>query len=164
MKVVNILAGPGAGKSTTAAALFSSLKRQDIKCELVTEYAKEVEYEQRYRLFEDQLYITAKQNRRLKRLSQYNKKLDYVVTDSSLLLGIMYSDCEKLHDLILKTYHEYDNINFLINRKKKYQTYGRSQTEAEARYLDVVIEDILKNNNIPYYKIDNEFDILEIIK
>ena len=86
MKVINLFGGPGSGKSTTAAALFSNLKRLDFKCELVTEYAKDVEYEGRSNIFEDQLYITAKQNRRLKRLQDYHISLDYAITDCSLLL------------------------------------------------------------------------------
>ena len=38
--VVNIFGGPSAGKSTTSAGIFYELKRQGIRCELVTEYAK----------------------------------------------------------------------------------------------------------------------------
>ena len=34
---INFLAGPGAGKSTTAAWIFSELKRKQASVELVTE-------------------------------------------------------------------------------------------------------------------------------
>lgn len=37
LKVINLIAGPGAGKSTTAAGVFSRLKFNDINCELVTD-------------------------------------------------------------------------------------------------------------------------------
>ena len=61
MKVINLLGEPGAGKSTTAAEIYACMKKQGYKVELVTEYAKEVLYEDRYRVIEDQVYIFAKQ-------------------------------------------------------------------------------------------------------
>ena len=42
MIVVNLFAGPGSGKSTTCAGLFSKLKLAGIYCEMVLEYAKEL--------------------------------------------------------------------------------------------------------------------------
>jgi len=39
-KVINLFAGPGAGKSTTAAGLFAEMKRANVDVELVTEYVK----------------------------------------------------------------------------------------------------------------------------
>ena len=39
--MVNFYAGPGSGKSTMAAAIFSRLKWKDVNCELVTEFAKD---------------------------------------------------------------------------------------------------------------------------
>ena len=41
--VINLLGSPGAGKSTTAARLFYELKMKGVKCELITEYAKDSE-------------------------------------------------------------------------------------------------------------------------
>jgi len=40
--VVNLFAGPGAGKTTTMAGLFSKLKLDNIVCEMATEFAKEL--------------------------------------------------------------------------------------------------------------------------
>jgi adenylate kinase family enzyme len=39
-KVINLFGGPGCGKSTLAARIFSILKLKDISCELINEYAK----------------------------------------------------------------------------------------------------------------------------
>jgi uridine kinase len=39
--IVNIYGMPSAGKSTTAAGVFSELKWLNIDCELATEYAKD---------------------------------------------------------------------------------------------------------------------------
>lgn len=40
--VINLIGGPGSGKSTTAAGLFFRMKSMGVRCELVTEYAKEL--------------------------------------------------------------------------------------------------------------------------
>lgn len=40
--VINFFGGPGCGKSTMASRLFSELKSKGVKCEYVTEYAKDV--------------------------------------------------------------------------------------------------------------------------
>jgi len=42
--IVNLWAGPGTGKSTTASVVFHMLKVAGIKCEYVTEFAKELAY------------------------------------------------------------------------------------------------------------------------
>ena len=39
--VVNLIGGPGSGKSTTAAGLFYNLKKLGINCEMALEYAKD---------------------------------------------------------------------------------------------------------------------------
>ncbi len=49
LKVINLWAGPGAGKSTTAAGLFNLMKIRGYNVELVTEFAKEMVYEGRLR-------------------------------------------------------------------------------------------------------------------
>lgn len=43
--VINLFGAPGAGKSTLAADIFSKLKRRQVKCELITEFAKDCVYE-----------------------------------------------------------------------------------------------------------------------
>jgi ATP:corrinoid adenosyltransferase len=64
MKVINIFAGPGAGKSTTAAGLFYHMKKLNMSVELVTEYAKSRVWEQHSSVMRDQVYLTAKQKTR----------------------------------------------------------------------------------------------------
>ena len=52
MKVINIFGGPGTGKSVTAAKLFAELKIQNKNCELITEYAKELVYDESYKVID----------------------------------------------------------------------------------------------------------------
>lgn len=151
MKVINFFAGPGAGKSTTACGLFYQLKIAGYNVELVTEYAKDMTWEQRYNILDDQLYITAKQNRRLARL---RGSVDLVVTDSPLLLGMHYATPDFLNGsyqkMLFELWNTYDNVNFFINRKKEYNPIGRNQTEAEAIVIDLKLRNFLEETKLPY--------------
>ena len=151
MKVVNLYGGPGTGKSTTAAALFSLMKWRQHNVELIGEYAKEATWEHRYTILEDQLYVTAKQNRKLSRIHQ---QVDWAVTDSPLLLGLIYSKPDYLPNhyvsLVRELYATYDNVNIFLERKKPYQKVGRSQTEEEARTIDDCVRKLLDTLKEPY--------------
>ena len=43
--VINLLGGPGCGKSTVAAGIFHQLKSLGYSTELVTEYVKDIVYD-----------------------------------------------------------------------------------------------------------------------
>jgi hypothetical protein len=160
MRVVNLWAGPGAGKSTTASGLFYLLKASDQNVELVTEYAKDMTWEGRHNILNDQLYITAKQNRRLARLMDHDISL--VVTDSPLLLGIHYALpgylSGKYEPMLMELWNQYENINFLITRTKPYNPVGRNQDEAGALEIDRALVDFLKSRNLPYEEIPGDID------
>ena len=150
MKVVNLFAGPGAGKSTTAAGLFHLMKLDGMSVELVTEYAKEMTWEKRHNILTDQLYILAKQHRRVSRLRD---EVEYVVTDSPFLVGILYRNehySETLDRLIVELWNKYENANFFLERVKAYVAVGRNQSEDEARRIDVATRDLLSRLQVPY--------------
>ena len=86
-KVICLCGGPGVGKSTVATGLFSALKQRKVSCEYVSEYAKEVVWEGTHKLLENQIHIFAEQFRRQFRLLG---KVDYIVTDSPLILSSVY--------------------------------------------------------------------------
>lgn len=140
MLVINLCAGPGAGKSTTAAGLFNIMKLKGHNCELVTEFAKDLTWEGRFNTLSNQLYVLAKQEARLSRLVG---KVDYVVTDSPLLLGLVYAnerfDKEWYRTAVRGAFDLYENALFYLKRVKPYQTVGRNQTLDEARVLDQAI-------------------------
>lgn len=144
MIVINLAGGPGAGKSTTAAGLFHMMKLAGYRVELVTEYAKELVYEKRS--LDDQLYILAKQNKRLSRLSDH---VDFAITDSPLFLSIVYSKQgprSLFGAFVLSMYHSYINELFYIKRVKPYASYGRTQTEEGAKEKDGEILTLIQDH------------------
>lgn len=144
LTVVNLWGGPGIGKSTTAAGLFNLLKQSGARVELVSEFAKDLTYGKDYGSLENQLFILAEQDRRLRRLEG---QVDFAITDSPLPLGMVYMTPEYeewLPAAILGAYDRYQNVDVLLTRRKPYQVYGRNQTEHEATVLDLNIQHVFK--------------------
>lgn len=175
MKVINLFGGAGIGKSTIAAELFSRLKKMNYNTELVTEYAKELIYQNRINTLEnDQLYVLAKQHHKIKVLEEYSKnnyKIDYIIVDSPLLNNIIYNNSDYLNngtffDFVFRLYSYYDNINFFIQRNTDYEysTSGRIQKNIkEAEFFDEKILKFLNSEKVPYYKFKNNDNIINNI-
>lgn len=105
-----------------------------------TEYAKDKVWEGHLSVLYNQTYLLGKQQHRIHRLLD---KVDVIITDSPLLMQITY--CK---DIVLQTYikHEVDklkNLNVFLQRKKAYNTSGRTQTFEEAKLKDKEILDLL---------------------
>lgn len=137
MLVVNLAGAPGAGKSTGAAYIFSKLKMKGINAELVTEYAKDKVWEEDKAVFDNQVYIFGKQ---LFRLTRLEGKVDVVITDSPIILSLIYNnDRERLGDefdaLVKKVNNSFTQLNYFIKRVKPYNPKGRFQTEDESDKL-----------------------------
>ena len=153
---INLFAGPGAGKSTTAAGLFSLMKLEGLNVELVTEFAKEIVYEQCNTKLHNQLYVFAKQQHKLWRIMNYynNKGEDvFIITDSPMLLALIYSDnvTPEFEAIVLKEFKRFNPINILLKRVKKFNPLGRLQTEEEAKSIDARIEALFTKYYLPYY-------------
>lgn len=150
--VINLYGGPGTGKSTNAARIFTLLKDKGEEVELVTEFAKDLVWEQRSFTLENQVYVFAKQYHRLYRLLG---QVDFIVTDSPILQGCVYdtSESNELQDLVLHSHQQMNTINICLTRSKEYQPIGRMQTEEEAKQLDKMIRDKLTELGVPYVEI-----------
>ena len=85
--VVNLMGGPGCGKSTAAAGIFYELKKLGYECELVTEYAKDKVWDGSYETLKDQIYVFGHQYHRLWKLK---RKVRFIITYTSLIFGIHY--------------------------------------------------------------------------
>lgn len=134
--IVNFYAGPGTGKSTTCAGVFSKLKLAGINCEMALEYAKEVAWSGDLSKFDNQIYIFAKQYHRIFRLLG---KVDVILTDCPILMSLVYSvgkENEMLRQLVISKYKELNNLDIFLKRVKGYNPKGRIQTLAKAKELD----------------------------
>ena len=96
-----------------------------------------------------------------------NGKVDIIVTDRPILLTNAYNqDDKELCDLCLKTFNQYNNLNFLLKRQTVYQENGRLQSEEKAIEIDNITQHILESNNINYFIFTNNDlkNIMNIIK
>ena len=164
--IVNLFAGPGAGKSTGAAYVFAKLKLAGIDCEYVSEFAKDKVWENNSEVFKNQFYITGKQSFKISRCFG---KVDVIITDSPIALGALYArdDQPMLKAASLEDFEKYSryNYNFVINRVKPYNPNGRNQTEDEAKEIDGNTTKFLESHEIPFVVVDgNEKGYDEIVK
>jgi len=151
--VVNLFGGPGIGKSTMAAGVFHALKKQHVECELVQEYAKDLVWEGHTEKLEDSLYVLAKQNRRIQRL---NGQVDFVITDSPVLLGAVYAKEESIRRLARELHNKQESINFILcrNSEIEYNGNGRVHSENEAIELDRTIRRELNKDHFIAFDIE----------
>lgn len=156
-KIINLFGAPGAGKSTGAAYIFAMLKMSGIDAELVTEFAKDKVWEGNKAVFENQAYIFGKQSFKISRCVN---KVRVIVTDSPLLLSILYNNDKSLNEnftnCVLDVFNSYDNINYYIERTKPYNSNGRLQTENESDQIGTEIKTMLNKFYIDYRMIDGD--------
>ena len=152
-KVINLIGAPGTGKSTIASELFARMKWQGYSVELVSEYAKELVWEQRHETMKNEVYLFGKQHHRFFRLQG---KVDFIITDRPLILSLHYNNVygDKSIEYANFVKHEvakFDNMNILLERTKPYVTEGRNQTEEESNEFGLQIKQMLDDNNIDYF-------------
>lgn len=163
-KVINLLGGPGTGKSATAGKLFGYLKSRNIICEYVSEFAKELILTESKDV-RDQFYVAAMQAHRIHVL---NNKVDFIVTDSAIIQAIPYLfepdrnigvslDIKRQYARFLVDYfNTFDNLNWLVERTPDsfYETFGREQTLEQSLKKDQETKELLLQYNIEYYVTD----------
>lgn len=164
-KIINFYGGPGTGKSTSAALVYARLKQAGVNCELVREYVKDWAWEKRPHSTYDQLYFMGKQIRRESML--YNK-VDVVITDSPVMLGVYYSSKyspQTVADGVEAATRGYytqarldghEHVHVFLKRSKAYNPNGRYQNEEEANAIDAEIKTTLQAMCVPYIECDTE--------
>ena len=152
--IVNLFAGPGAGKSTTAAGVFHLLKKAGIECEYIPEFAKDLTWEGRHYALGVQPYIFGKQ---MKNLVKVIGKVKYAITDSPILLSYIYAGEEypqSFKDSVVDIFKTMNNRNFFIRRGETYSELGRNQTREESEKIDEEVLDLLVRNEITVTMVD----------
>ena len=139
--VVNAFAGAGAGKTTCAWEISAELKKQGLCVEYVSEYAKELVWDEKYELLDgsekNQRMLLNEQEKRIKRLIG---KVDVVVTDSPILLSLLYckAPTKEFHKEVLDCFNQYQNFNFFIecDLSKEFEKTGRIHGLKESQEKD----------------------------
>jgi hypothetical protein len=151
MILINLFGAPGAGKSTGAAYIFSQLKMRGVNVELVTEFAKDKVWEKSVEVFNNQAYIFGKQYFRISRCAN---QVDVIVTDSPLILSIIYNNNPVLgkdfDKVVLNVSNSYNNRNYFLTREVPYSSIGRIHTEEESNQISNKIYQLLVDNNIDF--------------
>ena len=152
MLVINLLGGPGSGKSLTAFGLVHQLKLFGINADFVPEYAKELVYAGDLSMLEDQEHIFEVQ---LGRLELRRGQVEVAVCDSALVNAMVYSPDTfpvAARDRVMAAWNSFDNINFVLRRHRSipYETAGRAHDEAAAHGVDAKVEHVLQECDIPY--------------
>lgn len=163
MIVINLFAGPGSGKSTTCAGVFSQLKLAGVNCEMALEYAKDKVWEKSFHTLDNQIYVFGKQLHKLWRLKD---QVDVIITDSPLLFSIHYDKTKnkEFEALVLDQFEGFENRNYFIHRDSNYNSKGRMQTAEEAWGIDADIIAMLVKYGYPTTHVDKDGAIDKIVK
>lgn len=157
--VINAFAGPGAGKTTSCLEVAEKLKKQGFVTEYVQEYAKELVYDNNLIMldghYEHQFDILKEQ---VKRINRLYGKVDFILTDSPVLLNNTYLNEDKgTNDYVTycenvkKIYTLYDNFNYFVERDKSaFEKEGRIHNLEQSIVIDDELKNTLHNNQIDF--------------
>lgn len=171
---INLYGGPGSGKSTTAAWLFSELKLRGYSVEHVNEYVKGWAYQGRKVKRFDQIYLFGKQHQ--SEYSVLTNGVKNVVTDSPLILPCLYGEiyCGKEIsiplEMLVKEYDKhYPCLNIFLDRgKKTYVQEGRYESYEKAKEIDRLTKDKLVEfygeNGYKIFSYQDRSGILEVVE
>ena len=157
--VINAFAGPGAGKTTSCLEVAEKLKKQGFVTEYVQEYAKELVYDNNLIMldghYEHQFAIL---NEQMKRINRLYGKVDFIVTDSPILLNNTYLNEDKntevylaYSDSVNKLYGLYNNFNYFVERDTLvFEKEGRIHNLEQSIAIDNELKNMLHNNQIDF--------------
>lgn len=154
MKVINLLAGPGAGKTGTGQLLSGLLTQVGYRAHYLPEFAKLAHYRKDRAALNDQVFMLGQQGNPLTVLAEAD--LDYIVMDGPLLLAALYLPTDgyfpSFEPLVVEMFNAYDNINFFLDRNPAYahQQHGRAEDADQAKVKDKELLDLLIKHNIPF--------------
>jgi hypothetical protein len=160
--VVNFYGGPGTGKSTMCAGVFARLKWAKVNCEMALEYAKDIVWEGSLNKLENQIYLFGKQHHRVFRLLG---KVDVVLTDSPLLLSLVYGpENDAFRNFVKQEYGKMNNCDIFLHRVKEYNQAGRTQNLEDAKKIDDKLLNILTVNDSVFHTFVGEQESEEKVK
>lgn len=160
--IVNAFGGAGAGKTTACLHITSELKKQGYIAEYVSEYAKDLVWDRNFEMLDGALeHQRAILEEQSKRIDRYLGQVDFVVTDSPLLLnGVYLKECAEKEQYcadLQRKFDTYENFNVVIQRDThKFEQEGRIHTLSESIEIDNSVEQLLNDNHLFYGKYSHE--------
>ena len=152
--IINAFAGPGAGKTTSCLEVCEKLKKAGYVAEYVQEYAKELVWDNNLELLngsmENQFAILQEQFKRVDRL--YGK-VDFVVTDSPILLNLTYlkEQNKEYSSAVIELYNLFDNFNYFVERDiETFETEGRIHNLEQSLQIDDELKNTLAELELEY--------------
>jgi len=161
--VINIFGGPSAGKTGCAWIIGGELKKRGESIEYVPEYAKELVWEENHELLRDQKHVHETQSSRVKRLLG---KVEFVVTDSPVLMGIIYGRANgvDIKKEALEFHNSAKTLNLFLERKEQtFENEGRIHDLKQSRQIDKQIKQLLDECAVKYITINHE-NVTKVIK
>jgi len=132
------------------------MKMNLMNVEHVSEVAKDLTWEGNFQALSNSIFVWGNQLQRVERLVG---KVEFIITDSPLILGIFYASNEypeSYKAMIVDLFKKYDNMNYFVNRVKPYNPQGRNQSAKEAEKLSKTIHNALNFYNVPFKEIDGD--------
>lgn len=159
LKVINLFAAPGVGKSTLACRIFGLAKFAQLGMDHITEHAKELsKAKSKWILVQDQQKVFAEQHHRqmVSEIAGY----EWLVTDSPLQLSKFY--CNKPYfdtfpALVDEAWSRFENSNFLLTRdmsSEPFEAEGREHDLEGSLKVGRELPGWLKEHGISYTDID----------
>lgn len=156
-KVINIIGGPGCGKSLFTSAIVLNFHLRGKTVETVPDHAKSLVWQHHYEGLRNQYALAQDQ---FNMLSVMDGQVQFLVTECSLPQLMFYNetyadnicDVGKTHQQILDWYGQFNNVNVLVKRNpdRRYARAGRLQDENQAMEADQAIKDMLDREGIAY--------------
>jgi hypothetical protein len=165
-KVINIIGGPGCGKSMFSAAIVLYLHLHGKTVETIPDHAKALVWQRNFEVLKNQYFIAQRQ---FEMLNLLDGQVQFLMTESSLPQVLYYNesyeanicDVEKTRAQILEWHRMYDNVNILVERgEKRYVRAGRFQEEEQARAIDLGLRALLDREAIPYTVLAPDIDAI----
>lgn len=159
--VINLFGGPSTGKSTLQSEIYAYLKKKNKSVEMVREVAKKWAWAKKDITALDQLNIIGEQ---IKDESELYGKVDYIITDSPILLGAFYMNFNHNQMFMANMVKDYMKFakshgisykNFILSRKYiGYDLKGRYQKFDEIANLDEQLQGFLVDSGLKFDHID----------
>jgi hypothetical protein len=165
-KVINIMGGPGCGKSMFSAAIVLYLHLHGKTVETIPDHAKALVWQRNFEVLKNQYFIAQRQ---FEMLNLLDGQVQFLMTENSLPQIMFYNesyepnicDVAKTRAQMREWHRSHDNVNILVERgEKRYVRAGRFQEEEQARAIDRGLRELLDREAIPYTTLAPDLDAI----